>query len=71
MRKMSNTNEIITEEVREKYWKKVGKIVEEAESDEVLFEVIEEIGSSISSRNVWEQIKDLAEEVLENATLEE
>jgi len=79
MRKMFN--ETIRKELpeyeRENFWNLVENVVLECHNgngeldDDILYDVIEEMGSSISKRSVWEQIRDLAEEVLENATLED
>jgi len=68
------------EQEREEFWKKVEDIQIEALEDhnrgvngydDLIFEVIEELGCSLSKRSVWERIRDLANEVLENANLEE
>ena len=62
---------------QENFWNLVENVVLESHNgdgnvdDDIIYEVIEEMGSSISKRSVWEQIRDLAEEVLENASLEE
>lgn len=62
---------------KEEFWKAVETLAVECARedsiqacDELIFEVIEELGSSISKQNVWERIKELAEEVLENASLD-
>lgn len=60
---------MMNQKQKDKFWEKVGAITtevfQEDDHENLMFDVIEELGSNLNQKAVWLKIKELADEVLE------